>query len=1221
MQSQQYPDAIAAGQIRSEAATPTQVTLSSTGPRISAFDSPSVDADRALEALRVAEERYRSIFENTAEGIFQSTPEGRYVTLNPAFARIHGYDSPAEMMEKCQDIARDVYVDPGSRAVFKELMAKHGEVSGFEHLSRRKDGGTRWISLSARAVHDPEGRIVFYEGSIADITERKRHEERTDILTEMGRKLNSAKSAEEAAEVIVTAARRMVGWDAASLDMYSSELDQIQAMLNIDTVDGKRVACAPVNHNAPPSAIARRVIDSGAIMELREPPYKHGSEAIPFGDTSRPSASLLFVPVRDGARTIAILSIQSYQPKAYTAEDLKTLESLAESCGGALNRIRAESALRASEERYQLAVAGSTAALWDWDISTNEVYYAPRFKELLGYPDSEFPPHFSSFYNVLHHDDRDLVKQALDDHLVRHLPYDVEYRLRARSGHYRWINARGQALWDAEGKPYRMAGSILDITEGKAATASLKASEERFQLLSKATNDAIWDWDITADRLWWNEGFESLFGYKRDEIDTTLAFWEQLVHPVDAERVHRLFHASLSGGRQVWTDEYRFRRQDGTYAYVLDRGYVIRDAEGKPIRMIGGITDLTARQEAEEERNKNILLYRFLFDRNPLAMWIYDLETLRFLEVNESAIDQYGYSRTEFLSMNVRNIRPPEDVPVLEETVRNLRQSPNTGIRRHLRKDGTLIDVEIVSQSISFSGREARLVLANNITERKKAQERIAQQAALIDEAQDAIVLKDLEGRILFWNRSAERILGWTREEAVGQRTQDLLGDSDDSFQARLKTLQEKGTWAGETIRRTKSGQRVTMESRWTLVRDEQGQARSILGINTDITERKRLESQFLRAQRMESIGTLAGGIAHDLNNVLAPILMSIDLLKLNANSQETLDTLEMIETSAQRGAGMVRQVLSFARGLDGQRVPVPVKHLLKDMEKLVVDTFPKSIRFKNAIAADIWTLIGDPTQLHQVLLNLCVNARDAMPNGGDLTIKAQNCVLEENFPALMAKVKPGRYVSISVSDTGCGIRPAVIDRIFEPFFTTKDIGKGTGLGLATVLAIVKSHGGYINVSSEPNRGSAFHIYLPADAENRRPADAANLEELRRGKGQLILVVDDEVAIRSVTQQTLQAFGYSTLLASNGSEAVALYLQNQGRIAAVMTDMMMPVMDGPATIAALRRLDPAVKIIGTSGMHSNGGVTKAIAAGIKHFLPKPFTADTLLQVLYKLLNE
>jgi len=393
-----------------------------------------------------------------------------------------------------------------------------------------------------------------------------------------------------------------------------------------------------------------------------------------------------------------------------------------------------------------------------------------------------------------------------------------------------------------------------------------------------------------------------------------------------------------------------------------------------------------------------------------------------------------------------------------------------------------------------------------------------------------------------------------------------------------------------------------------------------VLSIITDVTEKKKIEAQFLRAQRMESIGTLAGGVAHDLNNILAPIMMSIELLRGMCDDPRATEILDTVAVSAARGADIVRQVLSFARGIEGQRVEVRPAHLLKEIASIIKDTFPKDIQLRFLAPEQTWTVLGDPTQLHQILLNLCVNARDAMPNGGCLTVAADNCNVDHQYAAADAQAKAGRYVMISVTDSGTGIPPTIIDKIFEPFFTTKDVNKGTGLGLSTVLAIVKSHGGFINVVSEPGKGTAFKVYVPAAECAPSAGEESKPAQLPRGNGETILVVDDEASIRATTGSTLEAYGYTVLTAADGAEAVAQYAVHKAEIAAVVMDMMMPVMDGRATIHALRRMNPAVKIVASSGVSSGADVAMATNAGIKQFLAKPYTAETLLKTLRDVLD-
>jgi PAS domain S-box-containing protein len=866
-------------------------------------------------------------------------------------------------------------------------------------------------------------------------------------------------------------------------------------------------------------------------------------------------------------------------------------------------------ALLESEERLRVVTENARVGLATVNPDRRYVYVNRAYAELLDLPSSA------------------IVGQRVADVLSGVYEEQIRPQLDRAFGGERvayelCIPAKdGDRYCEARYEPTTVTGTVpavvvvvTDLTERNKAEAAFR----RLAAIVEFSDDAIIGKDLNGIITSWNSGAKKIFGYTASEMLGT-----SIIRLIPAERQGEEDHilGQIRSGKSVHHFETLRQTKDGRLIDVSVTASPINDVSGRPIGVSKVARDITERKRAEAVVNKSEGQFRLLVEEAMDAFFLHD-SSGKFLEVNRRACESLGYSKAELLTMGVSDVSS-----LSQEEVKSVWDQLQSGLTltvndRQRRKDGTTFPVEVRLGSFAVEERHLFLGLARDVTEREQAQEQIAEQAALLEKARDAILVRDLEGKILFWNNGAERIYGWTRQEVLGRNIGELLYSNSKDFEELNGLAIGQGEWYGEVMHLTRDKREITVEGRWTLIRDNEGRPKSILAINTDITDKKKIEAQFMRAQRLESLGNLAGGIAHDLNNILAPILLSIDFLKSVSDHPQAKKILETIDVSARRGADIVRQVLSFARGMEGKRIDVQPKHLLKDLQSIIKDSFPKNIQLQFLIPNDLWTVLGDPTQVLQILLNLCVNARDAMPDGGSLIVRVENHVLDEQYAAMNIEAKAGRYVSISVADSGTGIPRNLLDRIFEPFFTTKELNKGTGLGLSTVMAVVNSHGGFVTVDSELGKGTTFRVFLPA-IEASSVAGKQRLEKasLPRGNDETILVIDDEDSILTVTSQTLQAFGYRVLTATNGADGLAVYVQHKNEIAVVLTDMMMPVMDGAATIRALLRINPAVKIIASSGLRTNGGEAKTSGIGIKCFLTKPYTAGALLDSMRAILDE
>jgi two-component system cell cycle sensor histidine kinase/response regulator CckA len=762
--------------------------------------------------------------------------------------------------------------------------------------------------------------------------------------------------------------------------------------------------------------------------------------------------------------------------------------------------------------------------------------------------------------------------------------------------------------------------TVNDITGGELTDVTFQESEEEFYRdLSQHSRDLICAHDLTGRIIWVNQaaarisGYDPSFFVDKNIRDLLMPEFRQQFEEYLA-RIQRDGYAegvmqvgNSAGERRIW--EYH--------------NTLCREGIGAPV--VRGIAhDITDVKRTEDALSQGNNILKAVIEGTSDAIFVKDLQG-RYLMVNQTFARFIGKSVEEVIGKHDTEIFSSETMRFIRETDRKVTTSGETQtyVFNDAAADSTRTYLVSKDPYRNNSGKTMGVIgISRDITERKQAEERLREQAALLDQARDAITVRDLEHRVIFWNSGAERIYGWTAPEVVGRDARAFLYRETDlpHFNNAHASLIQEGEWVGELRQLTKGGKEILVDSRWTLVLGEDRHPKSILIINTDITEKKELEAKLLRAQRIDAIGHLASGIAHDLNNVLAPVLMAIESLRLKLTDEEALTLLALLKVSTERGAALVSQMLSFAKGSNTTiRTSLQLKYLITDLAKVLKQLLPKSISIKVNLHDELWTIVGDVMQLYQVLMNLCMNARDAMPAGGQLSITAENTYISKNDGLINLDFDPQRFVLITISDTGMGISSSIIGKIFEPFFTTKEPDKGTGLGLSTALEIVKRHGGSINVNSKVGSGTSFKVYLPAAKESERLGQLEvenEATELPLGAGESVLIVDDELPMRVACERVLEAFGYAVFTAGEGIEAVRQQAQNGDKIKFVVLDMNMPNMDGVETVHELLRVNPQVKILAVSGSDAEERLAELVKNGaVRAFIRKPYTAQRLLRTL------
>ena len=719
-----------------------------------------------------------------------------------------------------------------------------------------------------------------------------------------------------------------------------------------------------------------------------------------------------------------------------------------------------------------------------------------------------------------------------------------------------------------------------------------------------------------------NEQCETLFGVKhREDLLGRSPF--DLV-PADQKEFHaERYRKVIESHQHQPLSKTIVLRPDGSLVPVEQLAIPVPRPDGSTAVLVV-LRDISDRQRATEAQEKSENQVRTILD-TAMDGIISMNDQQNIVLFNRAAEAIFGWKSEQIIGRSIDTLIPSRFLAghrqLVEQFGRGVIPSRRMSAQRTvmaLRATGEEFPIEASISHTKINNERIYTVILRDVTESARYRQQIEQQSQMLEQVSDAVSLVEPSGRIAYWNQGATRLLGWTAEEAVGRKAVDLFYQGNESQEAEWRdSLDKADSWSGELKMTTRAGKTVVVDHRRTALKNESGDIQGYLCIDIDITNRKRQEMLLNRSQRLESIGTLAGGIAHDLNNVLTPILMGAKLLASDRVPADRDGMLNTMVASAQRGAGLIQKMLAFAGGVRGDRSPVRIAQIVHETRGLLEHTLPKSIQIESTVEMDCPTVIGDSTEISQILMNLCINARDAMPDGGRLAIEARSITLNGNSEKLHPDAKPGAYLLLAVTDTGLGMSNEVLDRIFDPFYTTKEIGKGTGLGLATVQGIAKSHGGFILVYSEVGHGSKFSVYLPAFETIESDSISSTIIGPEAGHGKLVLLVDDEATICQMTSAALEAEGYRVITASNGADAISIFTKRHDDISVVLLDMMMPGLDGLETLDQLLKLQPQVKVIACSGLRTTRRENEVLERGAKAFLSKPYSDHQLLLALSK----
>ncbi len=1132
----------------------------------------------AYEKMRISEESFRAMFENNphAMGVFDKATL-RLLEVNAACSRLYGYSReellggmsvvdlrPKEDMQDFLSIVQQVDKND------EELLSR----STWRH--RKKDGSLFYVQLTSYEIlfnNHPALHIL-----VNDITEFR--QSKSELL-----------KANERFE-LVTHATNDVIWDVnlkTNLiwwnDNYYSKFGypKYAEYLLPDSWtehvhhDDKERVLQSISH----------CIDNGCSFWSAEYRFvkADGSIAHVFD-----RGNIVFDTNREAIRIVG--AMQDITERKHFQEELQRSESR-------LNTIfeSVMDAMITVDDEMKIVLFNAAA----------ERIFGCSAADVLGKSLDQFvPPHYRWGHTI------SMREYGSTSNETRQMGYSHDvWALRANGQEFP-IEASISTVATESGKLYNVV--VRDTTEKKKAAERLRNSEEKFRMVVQNLTDIVTIVDAHGIILYESPAITSILGYEQDEILGRSVF--EFIHIDDIENVIHAMSLVFESQPNNLTNriEYRFLAKDGSYVTLESVG--VNQLDNPAIEgLVVTSRDMTERKNAEDTLRRSEEKFRSIMENSKIGFSLFNKDSVvHYLSPTNEVI--FGYSEEELLSMNLQYMIHPDDRKMTESQFRRLLDGEEVGPVefRWLMKDGRWKWIE--SNAFNYldnKSLQSILVTYQDVNQRHESDSRIRYQAAMLDFVSDAIILQELNGKILFWNKGAENMYGWTAAEAIGQIVSDLLpDDTQQGLTERLDHLFHHRKWSGDRVHTTKGKQTILVQSRWELVTNASNQ-QTVLVTNTDVTEKRSLEKQLFRAQRLESIGTLASGIAHDLNNILTPVVLGMEIIKIRSKDPAVTARVDALTSTIQRGSGLIRQVLSFARGTEEKFEVINVKYSISEVVKMARETFPREINVTVNMPTEDLLVMGNATQLHQIILNLSINARDAMSDhGGELYIEAGYIEVTDDILRRFVDMKSGKYVTITVRDTGSGIPLALQDKIFEPFFTTKEVGKGTGIGLTTVFSIVRAHAGFIDFVSAENVGTSFTFYIPAAVEDSGDKLLEVRSKPQDGQHKTLLLVDDEELLRKTAEDVLCEHNYRVLTAQNGEEAMHIFTHHRNEIDVVITDIVMPIMNGMELIKVLRSIQPGIKIIATGGLLYEQAGKNIKDIGAFDVLLKPYTASQLL---------